>query len=540
MEALEQSIQTYELQLKQVNDAILASASDPSQNQDLVSLKTDLEQLVSLTKQNLVELKKEALLKELEQYDDKEEYADEQSFQKREQINVEQETDQQDVSNSLNVSALEGVKCQAPFKSVNSAKEFYHNAVIFATNTDEDRIGHLSYENLHVRVVFSNPTCQKMIPCKYYLDGKCNFSEDRCRHSHGELVKLKSLKEYLEPNYAGLREGAGILANEESSNLWKHATVEGVEHDGIHGTTVHIRFSHDSKNIVSLPLEHVVPLNNSLDEGDDSSDEDEESSIRTADCNPINETPIVRDLLDKIDGSVSAIGGWESHTKGIGSKLMASMGYIHGTGLGKQSEGRREPVPILIYPPGCSIDYCMGIKEKLGNKAEITSSNSIFSAEKVLERARKKEELKNLRKLEREKSRASREKSFFDLINSKLVRNEDNNEKCSSSVNRSKETFSLHKQSSKSSSSKRPTDVKSDGKALKVEEMRTFEEIKRKEKHIEKLEDSLRRNKNSGDRDILNQKLKKEKHILSSLKARENSINKEQSRQVSRKKLEIF
>ena len=277
-----------------------------------------------------------------------------------------------------------------------------------------------------------------------------------------------------------------------------------------------------------------------MDEGDDSSDEDEESSIRTADCNPINETPIVRDLLDKIDGSVSAIGGWESHTKGIGSKLMASMGYIHGTGLGKQSEGRREPVPILIYPQGCSIDYCMGIKEKLGNKAEITSSNSIFSAEKVLERARKKEELKNLRKLEREKSRASREKSFFDLINSKLVRNEDKIEKCSSSVNRSKETFSLHKQSSKSSSSKRPTDVKSDGKALKVEEMRTFEEIKRKEKHIEKLEESLRRNKNSGDRDILNQKLKKEKHILSSLKARENSINKEQSRQVSRKKLEIF
>ena len=120
------------------------------------------------------------------------------------------------------------------------------------------------------------------------------------------------------------------------------------------------------------------------------------------------------------------------------------------------------------------------------------------------------------------------------------MRNEEKNEKSSSSVNRSKETFSLHKQSSKSGSSKRPTDIKSDGKALKVEEMRTYEEIKRKEKHIEKLEESLRRNKNSGDRDILNQKLKKEKHILSSLKARENSINKEQSKQVSRRKLEIF
>ena len=70
MDALVQSIEAYELQLKQVKDALLASGEDTAQNGDLVSLKDDLEQLIALTKQNLLELKKEELLKELEGYDE--------------------------------------------------------------------------------------------------------------------------------------------------------------------------------------------------------------------------------------------------------------------------------------------------------------------------------------------------------------------------------------------------------------------------------------------------------------------------------------
>ena len=196
MESLEQSIEAYELQLKQVKDAILASSGDASQNNDLVSLKDDLEQLISLTKQNLLELKKEELLKQLECYDDPSECEkDKETAQRLKEDNFNNVALEQIPDTSIGLSSLEGVKCQAPFKSVNSASEFYHNAIIFAVH--DDITDKASYETIKVRVVFSNPTCQKMIPCKYYIDGRCNFSEDKCRHSHGEVVSLSSLKESM-------------------------------------------------------------------------------------------------------------------------------------------------------------------------------------------------------------------------------------------------------------------------------------------------------------------------------------------------------
>jgi len=50
--------------------------------------------------------------------------------------------------------------------------------------------------SFQVRVMFTNPTQQDMLPCPYYLEGECRFSDQQCRFSHGELVDLLSLKEY--------------------------------------------------------------------------------------------------------------------------------------------------------------------------------------------------------------------------------------------------------------------------------------------------------------------------------------------------------
>ena len=51
----------------------------------------------------------------------------------------------------------------------------------------------------------------------------------------------------------------------------------------------------------------------------------------------------------------NTFGQWEKYTRGIGSKLMAKMGYVYGSGLGRGGEGRTEPVQAMVFPPGRSL-----------------------------------------------------------------------------------------------------------------------------------------------------------------------------------------
>ncbi|RDX90141.1 Zinc finger CCCH-type with G patch domain-containing protein, partial [Mucuna pruriens] len=46
----------------------------------------------------------------------------------------------------------------------------------------------------------------------------------------------------------------------------------------------------------------------------------------------------------------SRVGAFEKHTKGFGSKMMAKMGFIEGTGLGRESQGITTPLTALRLP----------------------------------------------------------------------------------------------------------------------------------------------------------------------------------------------
>lgn len=52
----------------------------------------------------------------------------------------------------------------------------------------------------------------------------------------------------------------------------------------------------------------------------------------------------------KNKSSSSSVGAFEKHTKGFGSKMMAKMGFIEGTGLGRSSQGITSPLTAVRLP----------------------------------------------------------------------------------------------------------------------------------------------------------------------------------------------
>ena len=190
-----------------------------------------------------------------------------------------------------------------------------------------------------------------MVPCKHFLEGKCRRSEEECRWSHGERVSLAQLREWAEPDYAGLGPGSVVLVQQE--DLWARARVHRREEQ-----TLVVQLEGSTGDPFTQELEKVYPLSttdhqDSDDEKADESDENEPKDDTPEDEEEETFAPIV---LSVAGGG--RLGEWEGHTKGVGSALMAKMGW-RGGGLGKEEEGRREPVEARLYPQGKSLDWCM-------------------------------------------------------------------------------------------------------------------------------------------------------------------------------------
>jgi hypothetical protein len=51
--------------------------------------------------------------------------------------------------------------------------------------------------------------------------------------------------------------------------------------------------------------------------------------------------------LIKVDKSTQSIGEFEKHSKAFGSGYMEKYGFMKGKGLGKNKQGRQEPIPFI-------------------------------------------------------------------------------------------------------------------------------------------------------------------------------------------------
>nr|XP_005491272.1 zinc finger CCCH-type with G patch domain-containing protein [Zonotrichia albicollis] len=386
-ESLEAAIQTYNAQLEQVELA-LGAGQDPSQHSDLIQLQEDLKQLIELTESSLVAVKKSKLLAtldtdasssspaavpgqdpHLESSAQDEEYAafkeaiaglgtDEEPPADDNGISSEREGETGDKSKSKcseeeeesereeEEEELSGMKVKAPYYSSWGTLE-YHNAMIVGTEELEDG-------SAGVRVLYLYPTHKSLKPCPFFLDDKCRFKEN-CRFSHGQVVSVEELQPFQEPDLSSLGVGSACLAK-HTDGIWYTAKITDVD-------SGYYTVKFDSLLLKEAVVEgdSVIPPLRSEDAAE--SGESDEDSVDDSGYAKVIDSGVPENG-EWTPACSSSFGGWEAHTRGIGSKLLVQMGYEFGKGLGKNGEGRVEPVQAVVLPRGKSLDQCAEVLQK--------------------------------------------------------------------------------------------------------------------------------------------------------------------------------
>ena len=170
---------------------------------------------------------------------------------------------------------------------------------------------------------------------------------------------------HRDPDYDSIVEGSTVLAKFKDG-LWYRGVVEDV----VKGNQFSVKFLHYN-GVQLLDLHSVYPIGNltmllfaltsktlnGLTEQENEGDEDSDSSEISHDEEDDGQfTPrFMEEFKVSSTDKSKALGDWEKHTKGIGSRLLAKMGYVPGSGLGKEGEGRLEPVQAMVFPPGRSL-----------------------------------------------------------------------------------------------------------------------------------------------------------------------------------------
>lgn len=123
--------------------------------------------------------------------------------------------------------------------------------------------------HVRVKIMFTNPTHQEMLPCSYYLNGHCQFTDEQCRYeenitttkkNRNNLIK-KSSPDFHTVNYVNSVSYAiikrPILSNCNAPTIryWCEAMiVSGIQH-ALFAAILTIR---------NVPSKWIKPVNKSM------------------------------------------------------------------------------------------------------------------------------------------------------------------------------------------------------------------------------------------------------------------------------------
>ncbi|XP_053705330.1 zinc finger CCCH-type with G patch domain-containing protein [Synchiropus splendidus] len=497
-ESLEAEISTYEAQVQQV-DAALSAGLDPAQTSDLLKLKEDLCQLIELTRSSLVSVKKSNLLASLENIDEASSSnglaAELTAFYSEVDTGgADNQEDEEEEDEEEEEDSLSGSKVRAPYRTSWGTLE-YHNAMVVGSEPADG-------DEAQVKVLYLYPTQKSMKPCPFHLEDKCLY-QDNCRFSHGEVVYVSELRDFVDCDLSTLEEGSSCLARHDDG-IWYPARIADMK-----DTFYTVKFDSLLMKDAVVEADAIIPPLREDEAVSSSDSDDEDTEDRVAYARMVD---AAQDSAATVD--LSSFGGWEAHTRGIGSKLMLKMGYEFGKGLGRAQEGRVEPVMAVVLPKLKSLDKCL----------ELTQRRSRSSASKDGSEP-------GQRKRRRRKPRASNTErsTVFDFLNKKLNKSGDAGVAgaASESVVTGVEVYNGGKSTKRN---------------LNVKLFQAAERVSQTEREILKLTESLARHNGRDATRVkqLQQQLSAARHLLTQQKAQEASIQKEHKKADTHKKMTEF
>lgn len=256
-----------------------------------------------------------------------------------------------------------------------------------------------------------------------------------------------------------------------------------------------------------LEADGIIPP---LRQDDGSSSSSSDSEDDTDQCDAAYAKVFTSREEDMAQVNSAEFCGWEAHTRGIGSKLLLKMGYELGKGLGKTLSGRVEPVQAVVLPKGSSLGIC----------AELTHRKTAAAIAKDNPASRKP-------KPKKRKASTSTRCNVFDFLNSKLG---------------DRDQSASHSSSSSVTGAEAYRGGKSTKRSLNVRLFQATEKVAQVEREIKQLTKSLSR-RNGRDATVvgrIEEKLSASHTLLEQLKAQEKTIQREQKKADTHKKMTEF
>lgn len=257
-------------------------------------------------------------------------------------------------------SSTEVQPLEANIYSVGSTCRFRHTDGRWYHGRVVDKDGSSS-----AKVTFLTPTSDNMLVCKFFLQQRCRFGSN-CRMSHGFDVPISSLKHYVPTKWQNSLAGSSIWAiSDINSGIWRRAELESWDENLGIGRVVFLNDG-SSANLGSedISLSEYAQMSDEDKQNQFSSEEYDSSGNEEEEEFPQGIGFMEATMLQRgIQTDTAVFANWEHHTRGIASKMMASMGYREGMGLGASGQGILDPVSVKVLKPKQSLDHAFESRE---------------------------------------------------------------------------------------------------------------------------------------------------------------------------------